>query len=173
VAQVRKWIAANRAGGTVQQRPEDRAAHRQATGKTGDRILEAVLGPEAELDRIEGLIVGVERYLRRGELLLLIVGDPIRLNTKRLVDLLQERVNLRFTFGLVEMPIYATGAGHLRRPAQGSAAYRGHHPDRVPCGGRWPRAFRQEGRAESLGGKSGGAAVLHGVCKCRSAGWRE
>jgi hypothetical protein len=56
-------------------------------------------------------MAGVERSLRRGEILLLIVGDRIRPNTERLIDLLQERVNLGFTFGLVEMPIYAAGAG--------------------------------------------------------------
>ncbi|MPZ36173.1 MAG: hypothetical protein GEV13_35375 [Rhodospirillales bacterium] len=84
---------------------------RQATGKAGDPILDAVLGTEADLDRAEDLIVGVERSLRRGEMLLLIVGDRIRRNTERLVDLLQERVNLGFTFGLVEMPVFATSCG--------------------------------------------------------------
>lgn len=40
-------------------------------------------------------------------MLLLIVGDRIRPNTGRLVDLLQERVTLGFTFGLREMPVFA------------------------------------------------------------------
>jgi hypothetical protein len=84
---------------------------RRATGKTGDPILQAVLGVDADVDRAEDLMVGVERYLRRGEMLLLIVGDRIRPNTERLVELLQERVNLGFTFGLVEMPVYNAGAG--------------------------------------------------------------
>lgn len=84
---------------------------RKATGKSGDPILEAVLGAEADADRADDLVEGVERSLRRGEMLLLIVGDRIRPNTERLVDLLQERVNLGFTFGLVEMPVFATDCG--------------------------------------------------------------
>lgn len=40
-------------------------------------------------------------------MLLLIVDDRIRPNTERLVDLLQERVTLGFTFGLREMPAFA------------------------------------------------------------------
>lgn len=89
---------------------------RRATGKTCDPILEAVLGSGADPDMAEDLIVGLERCLRRGEMLLLIVGDRIRPHTERLVDLLQDKVNLGFTFGLVEMPVYAAGAGYMVHP---------------------------------------------------------
>jgi hypothetical protein len=90
---------------------------RRATGKAGDPILDAVLGTDVDADRAEDLIVGVERSLRRGEMLLLIVGDRIRPNTERLVDLLQERVNLGFTFGLVEMPVFAaSGDTYIVQP---------------------------------------------------------
>jgi len=84
---------------------------RRATKTTGDPIVDAVLGPGADSGRAEALIAGVERSLQRGEMLLLIVGDRIRPNTQRLVELLQERVTLGFTFGLVEMPVYGAGNG--------------------------------------------------------------
>lgn len=94
----------------------DRA--RRATKSTGDPIVDAVLGPGADPDQAEELIAGVERSLQRGEMLLLIVGDRVRPNTQRLVELLQERVTLGFTFGLVEMPVYGTadGPGYIVQP---------------------------------------------------------
>jgi hypothetical protein len=63
---------------------------------------------------VADFVASVDRTLRRGQLLLLIVGDRIRSNTERLVELLQERVNLGFTFGLVEMPVAAgTESGYI------------------------------------------------------------
>jgi hypothetical protein len=46
------------------------------------------------------------------------VGDRIRPDTQRLADLLQERVTLGFTFGLLEMPVYdaADGLGYVVQP---------------------------------------------------------
>lgn len=85
----------------------------------GDPIIDAVLGPEADVDRREDLIAGIERNLQRSEFLLLIVGDRIRPNTESMVQLLQERVNLGFTFGLIEMPIFSAGTamtGYLVQP---------------------------------------------------------
>lgn len=93
---------------------------RKATKQAdGDPIVDAVLGPDADLDRRDHLIAGIERSLRRSEFLLLIVGDRIRSNTEKMVRLLQDRVNLGFTFGLVEMPIYSAGSsmtGYLVQP---------------------------------------------------------
>jgi hypothetical protein len=93
---------------------------RKATRQEGgDPILDAVLGAGADPDRQYDLIAGIERSLRRGEFLLLIVGDRIRRNTESLIGLLQERVNLGFTFGLVEMAIFSAGdafAGYLVQP---------------------------------------------------------
>ena len=91
---------------------------RRATKSTGDPIVDAVLGPGADPDQAEELIAGVERSLQRGEMLLLIVGDRIRPTTQRLANLLQERVTLGFTFGLVEMPVYgaADGLGYVVQP---------------------------------------------------------
>ena len=85
----------------------------------GDPIIDAVLGPEADADRREDLIAGIERNLQHSEFLLLIVGDRIRPNTESMVQLLQDRVNLGFTFGLIEMPIFSAGAamtGYLVQP---------------------------------------------------------
>jgi hypothetical protein len=93
---------------------------RKATRRQdGDPIIDAVLGTEADSDQREDLIIGIERSLKRSEFLLLIVGDRIRPNTERMVQLLQERVNLGFTFALVEMPIFSAGsamAGYFVQP---------------------------------------------------------
>lgn len=87
---------------------------RKATRRSeGDPIAEAVLGADADFDRREDLVAGIERSLKRSEFLLLIVGDRIRPNTEKTVRLLQERVNLGFTFGLVEMPIFAPDPGTI------------------------------------------------------------
>jgi hypothetical protein len=83
----------------------------RAVGRQGDPIADAVLGAGADPDLVADFVASVDRTLRRGQMLLLIVGDRIRDNTERLVELLQERVNLGFTFGLVEMPMFAAGAG--------------------------------------------------------------
>lgn len=93
---------------------------RKATSRQdGDPIMEAVLGLEADTDQREDLIAGVARSLKRGEFLLLIVGDRIRSNTESLIEHLQRRVNLGFTFGLIEMPIFSAPgamAGYLVQP---------------------------------------------------------
>jgi hypothetical protein len=84
----------------------------------GDPIVDAVLGPEADPDRREDLRAGIEHSLGRGEFLLLIVGDRIRSNTTKLVQLLQEHVDLGFSFGLIEMPVFSLGdqSGYLVQP---------------------------------------------------------
>ena len=49
--------------------------------------------------------------LRRGRLLLLIVGDGIREGVEAIVEYLQAHAGLHFTLGLVEMPVYETVDG--------------------------------------------------------------
>jgi hypothetical protein len=90
----------------------------QALGKQGDPIVDSVLGTGANPDQVADLVAGIEHSLRRGQLLLLIVGDRIRSHTERLVELLRERVNLGFTFGLIEMPIFgaADAPGYIVQP---------------------------------------------------------
>lgn len=102
-------------------RPTRNLVRKAVRQPDGDPIIDAVLGPEADADadRREDLIAGIERNLQRSEFLLLIVGDRIRPNTESMVQLLQKRVNLGFTFGLIEMPIFSAGgalAGYLVQP---------------------------------------------------------
>ncbi len=56
-------------------------------------------------------IDGVERSLRLGDIVLLIVGDGIRESLESIADLLAGAPHLGFTFGLVELAAYETGSG--------------------------------------------------------------
>ncbi len=60
----------------------------------------------------EALFVdGVERSLRLGDMVLLIVGDGIRESLESIADLLAAAPHLGFTFGLVELAAYETPSG--------------------------------------------------------------
>ncbi|MCZ2393554.1 MAG: hypothetical protein LC105_06845 [Chitinophagales bacterium] len=52
------------------------------------------------------IIDNIERNLKRGRLLLLIVGDGIRESVEDMVDYLQTTAQLQFTLGLVELQVY-------------------------------------------------------------------
>ena len=52
------------------------------------------------------LIDNIERNLKRGRFLLLIVGDGIRESVEEMVDYLSNSAQLLFTLGLVELQIY-------------------------------------------------------------------
>lgn len=69
-----------------------------------DRLYDAVSGPDA-LPENE-FIDRVNRNLREGRIVVCIVGDGIRSNAEDLVAGLQAHANFRFTFALVEMPVY-------------------------------------------------------------------
>ncbi|MBN2652371.1 MAG: hypothetical protein JXR63_08310 [Spirochaetales bacterium] len=56
-------------------------------------------------------IDSVERNLRRGRFLLLIIGDGIRENMEELAEFLQANGNLNFPLGLVELPVYKNPLG--------------------------------------------------------------
>ncbi len=58
-------------------------------------------------------IDGVAKTLRKGEFLLLIVGDGIREGAASIAEFLEANGMLHFTFGLVEMAIRLGGDGHL------------------------------------------------------------
>jgi hypothetical protein len=59
----------------------------------------------------------VSQSLRRGDLLLLVVGDGIREGVGAITRFLESHGTLHFTFGLVEMAIYRLpGGGHLVQP---------------------------------------------------------
>jgi hypothetical protein len=52
------------------------------------------------------IIDNIERNLKRGRLLLLIVGDGIRESVEDMVDYLQSTAQLQFTLGLVELQVF-------------------------------------------------------------------
>jgi hypothetical protein len=82
--------------------------------------------------------------LRRGRFLLLIVGEGIREGVEAIAEYLQLHAGLRFSLGLVELPIYAMPSGdHLVAP-RGARANRPHHPQ-CRGGAGWIRA-RGRGR---------------------------
>ena len=80
------------------------------SGGVGDALSWAALGDIEDADAIGRFMRGVERNLRTGSFLLLIVGDRIQPGISRMTDLLQLRPTIGFAIGLVEMPVYATGA---------------------------------------------------------------
>ena len=71
----------------------------------GDPLMDRVLGTDANEEDRESFIDGVERSLRLGNFLLLIVGDGIRSGVQQIASVLQN-ATLGFSFGLIEMAIY-------------------------------------------------------------------
>lgn len=55
----------------------------------------------------------VTRHLKRGEFLLLIVGDGIREDVEHIVDFVQEHSGLHFNLSLVEAALYSDHSGHV------------------------------------------------------------
>lgn len=53
----------------------------------------------------------IEANLRRGRILILVVGDGIRSEAMRLTGLFQQHAGAHFTFALVELSLYELGAG--------------------------------------------------------------
>lgn len=96
---------------------EVRRARRKEDGGTGRGLLD-LLGIRAGSPEAVRLHDSVTRGLRRGELLLLIVGDGIREGVGAITEFLENQGSLHFTFGLVEMAIYRMpdGAGQLVQP---------------------------------------------------------
>ncbi len=67
---------------------------------------------QAHGDVREALFVDrVARSLKRGEFLLLIIGDGIREGVKEIVDYVQEHSGLRFNLALVEAAVFRRGSG--------------------------------------------------------------
>jgi len=85
-----------------------------AAGKGGLADIVRAVSPAFEEARF---IDGVSRSLRRGDLLLLIVGDGIREGVGAITEFLETHGTLHFTFGLIEMAIYKVpGGGQLVQP---------------------------------------------------------
>lgn len=70
-----------------------------------DRLYDLVAGDDALPEPM--FVDRVNRNLREGRIVVLIVGDGIRTNAEALVAGLQAHANFHFTFALVEMPVYS------------------------------------------------------------------
>ena len=79
-------------------------------------LLDVVRRAVGEMDEAK-FYDAVSLNLSRGEFLLLIVGDGIRENVAAMAEYLDKNRSLHFTFGLIEMAIYALPDGaHLVQP---------------------------------------------------------
>ncbi len=76
-----------------------------ATGRSGNAVYELVRERSPDLDEAD-FVDNVTRYLRRGEFLLLIVGDGIREDAAHIVDFVQSHSGLHFNLALVEAALY-------------------------------------------------------------------
>ena len=73
-------------------------------GEKPERLYDLVDGANALPE--QAFVDRVNRNLREGRIVILIVGDGIRTGAEALVTGLQAHANFHFTFALVEMPVY-------------------------------------------------------------------
>jgi hypothetical protein len=94
-----------------------RAARRKMDGEDPPRgLVDIVSSAVRDLDEAR-FRDAVARNLRRGEMLLLIVGDGIKEGVGAITDFLEGHASLHFTFGLVEMAIFQMpDGGQLVQP---------------------------------------------------------
>lgn len=78
----------------------------ELVAKSNERLREK----NTELDEA-GFVDAITRNLRRGRMLLLVVGDGIREGAETLGEYLQLHAGFHFAFGLVEMPVFELPAG--------------------------------------------------------------
>ena len=84
-----------------------------ALGREGSNVLYELVS-ERNPDLVEAEFVdNVTRHLRRGEFLLLIIGDGIRERAEKIVDFVQSHSGLRFNLALVEAALHQDGAERL------------------------------------------------------------
>ncbi len=83
-----------------------------ALKKSGNVLFDLVETRSSGIDEAE-FIDSVTRHLRRGEFLLLIVGDGIREGVESIVDFVQTYSGLHFNLALVEAALYRDAANHL------------------------------------------------------------
>jgi hypothetical protein len=79
-------------------------------GRSGNPLLDLVRAAGHEVDEAE-FIDSLTANLRRGRILLLIVGDGIREGVEAITEYLQIHAGLHFTLGLVELPIFVLPNG--------------------------------------------------------------
>ena len=84
-----------------------------ASGQTGNAVYDLVRAQHPQLGEAE-FVDNVTRHLKRGEFLLLIIGDGIREDAARIVDFVQQYSGLHFNLAMVEAALYRdTADGHL------------------------------------------------------------
>ena len=82
------------------------------TGRKGNALYDLVREHHPDLDEAE-FVDSVTRHLRRGEFLLLIIGDGIQEGAANIVDFVQRHSGLHFNLALVEAALYRDGAHRL------------------------------------------------------------
>jgi hypothetical protein len=75
------------------------------TGKKGNVLFELAKSHWADIEEAE-FVDGVSRSLKKGDLLLLIIGDGIQEGTENIADFMNNVGRLQFTLGLIEVAIY-------------------------------------------------------------------
>ena len=93
-----------------------RKAHPAGTATKKDTLYQRAGAEAAGVDEAS-FIDAVSRNLRRGRLLLLIVGDGIQEGVQNIVDFLQQHAGMHFTLALVEVAIFKSHPeGYLVQP---------------------------------------------------------
>ncbi|MXZ90761.1 MAG: hypothetical protein F4W95_05450 [Chloroflexi bacterium] len=83
-----------------------------ALGETGNALYDLVRAHHPDIGEAE-FVDNVTRNLRRGEFLLLIIGDGIQEGAASIVDFVQRYSGLHFNLGLVEAALYRDAADSL------------------------------------------------------------
>ena len=84
----------------------------RALGRKGNVPYELVRAQTPGVDEAE-FVKNVSRHLRRGEFLLLIIGDGIREGVENIVQFVQSHSGLHFNLALVEAALYRDTAGRI------------------------------------------------------------
>ena len=84
----------------------------RALGRSGNILYELVAGTDPTISEA-AFVDNITRHLRRGEILMLIVGDGIREGAVNIVEFVQQYSGLHFNLALVEAALYRDGPGRL------------------------------------------------------------
>ena len=84
----------------------------RSLGRRGNLLYELIRAHTPEVNEAE-FVDNVSRHLRRGEFLLLIIGDGIREGVENIVDFVQRNSGLHFKLALVEAALYRDTASRI------------------------------------------------------------
>ena len=87
---------------------EQRAAAGQSTSSLYDHVCESEDGADGQREFVDA----VNRCLRDGRFLLLVIGDGIREGVEKMAEFLQRTPTLQYTLGLVELACYRRRGQH-------------------------------------------------------------